>query len=1158
MSVNKCSALENCEVVPMKRLSRLLRIFHIPAPIVFSLSLLLSACAANKAQPDVPTTMSPTVLALYNEGNAFVQQKDFDRAEDRFKAALSQARLVNDEFGIAMSLAWLGANYSVQKRHSDAVESLQEALLYFRKLKNRPSEALTLGAIGIAEANRGNDAQALTYFADGLEIAEQLFPMANESEKQIIRSHRAGILVLKAKSAENLTRFTEAVESYQAAAKDFLALDNKESAGLQLWVAAELSSKIGAAGKALELFSEASSIYQTAGNTRNAIWTKIGMGRTQFDLRRYEEALATLSEASLTAEREGQSDLAAGTMSFLAEIDENLGEFENALTKYRSALQNYRKDVKQGDPTVEARIFLRMGKIYRLLDRYEEAVENFQLAISKARLANARDLTASAVTNLAEVFDWLADANTSVRYYKQALDLFRQEGDGPKQVEILATLGELAFLTKDVPPEETRAYFNEAATILAEHFRVSDKDLKESEANERRIKRYTTGDENWRLAAALLFQKVGRVSVEAKDLDRSILTLNEALSFHVNLRNTRDISFETAKDLYFLAAAYFEKKDFASSLKYLQIAEQIGVRLRTPEIHWVYAALGRIYAELNETDKARQYYQKGFELLESIQAEQGLQEFKMGVFDKAITAYHSFIEFLFDLHQKDHDERHVYEAFHYNERARARVFLEMIGNSLARRGPTQQTLSSKQEEKTLDRITTLHQRLRDPKLDSKTENELLDELTRIRETQRSAILVTKGQHQNYSQATLPRPVTGEQIQAVLDSHTVVLEYAPVPQQTILWAITKDQFKAYKLEDREGAVLVDEYLRTLHAPLMGADEIKKHTELGRQLYRILVEPAEEIIREKRHLIIVPAGLLSYLPFEALIAPDTEKSRLEIQYLIKKFEITYAPSASVLVAQRATSVPNRLIHRLPLAAFGDPIYRAEGPSKNDLVQDVKIANMALRGLDLRRLEFAGDEVLRIAQIWGVNRNSEHINLRDKATVDRVRRMDLAKYKIVHFAAHAILADEVKRVFQPALVLSQTENDENKASLLQFSDILGLKLDADLVVLSACDTGLGTLKNGEGIIGLTRAFLYAGASSTVVSLWTVQDQSTSLLMEHFYKNLKRGLSKAEALRQAKLEIMRSKVNLKATGMRQDLASPFYWAPFILVGDWEPIRDK
>jgi CHAT domain-containing protein len=167
-----------------------------------------------------------------------------------------------------------------------------------------------------------------------------------------------------------------------------------------------------------------------------------------------------------------------------------------------------------------------------------------------------------------------------------------------------------------------------------------------------------------------------------------------------------------------------------------------------------------------------------------------------------------------------------------------------------------------------------------------------------------------------------------------------------------------------------------------------------------------------------------------------------------------------------------------------------------------------------------------------------------------VERLRSFDLSQYRILHFATHAVLGDKVGRFSQPALVLSRREG-KGKEGLLQFSDILELKLNADLVVLSACDTGLGKLREGEGIIGLTRAFLYAGASSTVVSLWKVEDQSTSLLMEQFHLRLKQGVSKAEALRQAKLEILNSTIDLKAIGTRQSLAAPFYWAPFILVGD-------
>ncbi len=244
------------------------------------------------------------------------------------------------------------------------------------------------------------------------------------------------------------------------------------------------------------------------------------------------------------------------------------------------------------------------------------------------------------------------------------------------------------------------------------------------------------------------------------------------------------------------------------------------------------------------------------------------------------------------------------------------------------------------------------------------------------------------------------------------------------------------------------------------------------------------------------------------------------------------MTYAPSASGLVALEK----NHNLHRAkdssqsPLLAFGDPAPLPEG---------------------FERLPHAAEEVQKVAGILGSPLSSAAVNLQEKATKKRLREMDLSRYHILHFATHAILSDPGKRITQPSLVLSVAGAESPHDSFLQMGEIFNLRLNADLVVLSACDTGGGNVYRGEGIVGLTRAFMYAGTPSLVASLWKVSDQSTSPLMEFFYRYLQEGKSKAEALQQAKRELMQSSVwNEQLQDTLPLFSSPCFWAPFILIG--------
>jgi len=189
--------------------------------------------------------------------------------------------------------------------------------------------------------------------------------------------------------------------------------------------------------------------------------------------------------------------------------------------------------------------------------------------------------------------------------------------------------------------------------------------------------------------------------------------------------------------------------------------------------------------------------------------------------------------------------------------------------------------------------------------------------------------------------------------------------------------------------------------------------------------------------------------------------------------------------------------------------------------------------------KRLEYSGKEIENIASLF--KKGNAEVYLRNDATEENVKKEgELKKFNYIHFATHGFI-DESKPDFS-SLVLTKN-NNSIEDGFLQATEIFNLDLKADLVVLSACQTGLGKLVRGEGMVGLTRAFMYAGTPTVMVSLWSVSDVSTSTLMREFYRNLvKEKLSKTDALRNAQLSMLGN----------EKFAHPFYWAPFVLVGDW------
>ena len=1157
--------------------------------LTLSIALLFFwGCALDTTQRGLhlEPTMSGPVLTPYIEASQALQSGDLNKAREAFQQALSEAHRLNDDAGVGYSLAGLGKVYLSLYDYPKSLEFFSDALPYFRKSQRLPPEGETLVNIGNVSVQMKNPQFAIDAFNKALVIGDQLLPKASDQERQTILGVRADVFFWKGKSQQDLGENTEAVRSYRFGASDYQSIGDKKRAGKMLELAAGvLQQQLKAHNEAIEEFSRAISLFQEAGDAASATWARVGLAWSYADAGRLNEAQTIFSDVVQATEHDDSSELAMNGHLGLGRVLEAQGRFEEALRQYEAILQLTRNAQESIDasayayslPMWEANASSLMGYIYWYLSRYEDAVEHLQEAAVKYDQVGATEAEAGVLTKLAEIFYWVGDPRTGMQDYNQALKLYEQSGNKSKQVEVLAALGESGWLSGQILGADADEKFNKAQELLSSFTGVDIISLLKEASQGKKLSQEEIDAifQQWREtlpsteankleAAGALYQKMGRVRLIGGMHESAVATLSAAVSYHQNLRPTVETSYELGKDCFFLGEAYLGKKEFDQALLYFQAAEKLAQQFDSSEIHWVYWGLARTYAELGKIETAVEYYKTALQTLENVRGLQANEEIKIGVFARAVNMYRGFVGLLVDLDIKSAGIRYLDDAFQANERLRARSFLENLTRSRATKvGSDLEWLTKKQQE--IERqLAQIHHQLRSANLASNDESLLLDKQNNVLKDWRDS--QDKAAHENlkYGQIVRPKPVTLGEVQNVLDTDTILLEYSFIPDGLILWAVSKEQVKVYRLPRQEAQVSLEKYLETIRAPLMTSDEVSTHAALGRTLYQTLLAPAEKLIIGKKRVIIASDGPLYSLPFEALIESDnsigTKKTQKlsEIPYLIKKFQVAYIPSASILVQQWKDRREQKNAPRLPLVAFGDPVYGTETLDRpdNSPAQVGSLTNITTRGLNFSRLKFSGEEVKRIASIWGVPLNSEDINLRNRASVERVHELDLSKYRILHFATHAAVGDEIGYITQPALILSQAGVQGKDPGELQFNDILQLKLDADLVVLSACDTGLGKRREGEGIVGLTRAFLYAGARSIVSSLWKVQDQSTSLLMEGFHRRLKQGQSKVEALRQAKLELIQSKIEL--LGIRESLAAPFYWAPFVLVGDWQPMRQN
>src|SRR5829696_8298247 len=528
------------------------------------------------------------------------------------------------------------------------------------------------------------------------------------------------------------------------------------------------------------------------------------------------------------------------------------------------------------------------------------------------------------------------------------------------------------------------------------------------------------------------------------------------------------------------------------------------------------------------------------------------------------------------------------EAFRINEQSRARSLLDLLSETDAAitEGVPAELLKRKQEN--LDRqqdiadiltgvtVSTEELKKKPAELDAELEK-LQTEYEEIENQIRTA-------SPRYATLTANKPMTLAEVQQnVLDDQTVLVEYALQTEDSYLFVASKSAVNLFKLPARAN---VDKLAMDLRAQLIpsklqrrivGIDVAEANRGLGiasaapedvapfvaasNALYKVVLEPAAGMMGEKR-LMVVADGALNYIPFEVLLKTADSGDFSSLGYLVKSNEIVYAPSASVVgtIKQQRTKATGRA-----MLIIADPVFnsndtraqkRAATPAADAEARGLGIQSALadvsgstppaptaqMEGLPLARLNGTRTEAEQISKLAKASGAQADVWLDLDANEDNLATRDVTKYRIIHIATHGLLNAERPQFTGVVLSLVGNKTDDG---FVRTDEVFNLRLGSPLVMLSACETGLGKEKRGEGHMRLTRAFMYAGAPTVGVSLWSVADKSTADLMTDFYKRLLstgEGITSSGALRDAQLAMISGK----------KYSAPFYWAPFVLVGDW------
>jgi CHAT domain-containing protein/tetratricopeptide (TPR) repeat protein len=900
-----------------------------------------------------------------------------------------------------------------------------------------------------------------------------------------------------------------------------------------------------------------------------AVFAEAEQLRAQGDLESLQNAIKKYQEALSLYRSLGNHDGEANALSKLAEVCFNTGENKGALD-YSSQELLLRRTA--GDRRGEAHALLYLGLVYNDLGQKQQALDYFNQALLLCRTVGDRVEEPNVLNNIGWVYSSMREPKKALDHFNQALSLSRSLVN--RETEARALLG-----------------IGGAYTYLGENQKALDFENQALSINRaigaRREEAYTLLDLAW------LYVGLGQ---KQKALDRNQDAL--LLMRDIGERKGEAMVLHGIGWIYELSGGRQKAIDYYNQA--LPLRRAAGDIVGEADTLYRLALCKR---DSGNSGDARADIADAVNIIESLRSKIGNQELRDNYIAFTAQDYYEFyIDLLSQLHQINPSQGYDAAALQISERARARSLIELLNEARAdiRQGVDAELLERERSlQQSITAATAKRIRLLNIRHTIEQGTRATQELEGLTSAYQEVEAKIRTDNPRYAALTQPQPLTLSEIQQLLDADTLLLEFALGKVHSHLWVVTPTSINSFELAKasvvRDAARHLYELLTARTKKVAGETRVQRDARITKsdaeshtaaaELSRMLLSPVASQLGKKR-LVIVSDGVLQYIPFAALPVPeplgDAAKlggqinRRIEDRPLILEHEIVNLPSVSTLALLRR-DLGERKPPTKTIAVFADPVFevtdervirgsksadslskrpgntarsnaRVENAGRDDktlnAIRDYLVRTRIIEeGQPLARLPYSRKEALAIASL--VPKAKQSILLDFDVNYREATNTELGDYRFLHFATHGLLDTQHPELSGILLSLVDREGKPQANGILRLGDIYNLRMPVDMVSLSACETALGKFIRGEGLVGLTRGFMYAGAPRVMASLWKVDEEATADLIESFYEGVlgEQQLRPAAALRQAQIEMWR----------RPNRRAPFYWSAFVMQGEWK-----